>query len=109
MSSPRPQQASNFVSSTQCCILSRRNRKDKWEAASSPGYFGTLGKETLSAFARNAYAAVGGKCLNIFWTSLSSFLVFFSGLPERSLLDVPLQINCRELALNILMTSVPTL
>src|SRR6202007_3172298 len=33
----------------------------------------------------------GGKFLNIFATSLLIFLVFLSGFPDRSLLDVPLQ------------------
>jgi hypothetical protein len=39
-------------------------------------------------------AVLGGKAFYILWTSLSSFFVFFSGFPDRSLLDVPLQINC---------------
>jgi len=54
-------------------------------------------------------AVLGGNFLSIFWTSLSSFFVFFSGLPERSLLDVPLHINCLELPSNTLTIRVPTL
>lgn len=57
----------------------------------------------------NYDAVRGGNCLNIFWTSRSSFFVFFSGLPDRSLLDVPRQINCLELPSNMLTRSVPTL
>jgi hypothetical protein len=53
--------------------------------------------------------AFGGKFLNIFATSLSIFLVFLSGFPDRSLLDVPLQISCLELPLNMLTIRVPTL
>ncbi len=50
----------------------------------------------------------GGKFLNIFWTSLSRFFVFFSGLPDKSLLDAPLQISCLELPSNMLTIRVPT-
>ena len=52
--------------------------------------------------------AVGGNFLNIFVTSLSSFFVFFFGLPDRSLLDAPLHSSCLELPSNILTISVPT-
>jgi hypothetical protein len=51
----------------------------------------------------------GGKFLNIFATSLSSCLVFFSGFPDRAPLDAPLQINCLELPSNMLTIRVPTL
>jgi hypothetical protein len=56
------------------------------------------------------YEAVrGGNSANIFWISESSFFVFFSGFPARSLLEVPVQISCRELPSNMLTIRVPTL
>src|SRR5207245_5715615 len=58
---------------------------------------------------RGYFFASGGKCANIFFTSLSSFLVFLSALLESVSLDEPRQIKFLALASNRSTTRVPTL
>ncbi len=50
-----------------------------------------------------------GNFLNIFCTSVSSFFVVFSGLPIRSLTEVPFQIKFLDWVSRMLTTRVPTL
>jgi len=58
---------------------------------------------------RSYFFASGGKCLNIFCTPLSRFLVFLSALSESVSLDEPRQIKVLVLASDRSMTREPTL
>ena len=66
-------------------------------------------RSTRSLPLRSYFFASGGKCLNIFCTPLSRFLVFLSALSESVSLDEPRQIKFLVLASDRSTTREPTL